>query len=135
MVFRNIAAGAALTLLATPAWADCQQEIDTLDQSVVAAETGAATGSGSLPATEHQQDVLSSGQESSEAPPMETAAGATGDVEATSKHQRQVIGQLDEETRSQAAALLGEAQEMAQAGNEEACLDKITEVKELIGTN
>lgn len=135
MIFRTLAAGAALTLLATPVWADCQEQINALDQAVVAAETGAATGDESLPATKHQEEVLSGANESSEEAPMETAAGATGDVEATTMHQRQAIRQLDEQTKSDAAVLIAEAQELAQAGEEEACLNKVSEIEELIGTN
>lgn len=132
---RTLTAGAALSLLAAPAWADCQQEIDALDSAVVTAETGAATGDAPLPATEHQEEVLSGEQGTSEEAPMETAAGATGDVEATSMHQRQVMAQLDEQTKSEAAVLLDEAQELAQAGKEEACMAKLGEVRDLIGTN
>ena len=129
------AAVSAAVAFAGPAWADCQEQIDALDQAVIAAETGAATGDEPLPATEHQEEVLSGEQQSMEEPPMETAAGATGDVEATTMHQRQVMQSLDEETKSEAAVLIAEAQDLAQAGDEQACLEKVSQIKELIGTN
>jgi hypothetical protein len=119
-----------MTLLAGPAWADCAQEIEALDETIVAAETGAAPQSGGLPATEHQEEVLSGDKE-----PMETAAGATGDVEAASPHQRQVTREVDDDTRAQASELVAEARVMAQAGDEEGCMAKVTETKELLGTN
>lgn len=139
MTFRTLAvptlaAGAALTILAAPAWADCQQEIEALDQAAVAAETG-ATSDAPLPATQHQKDVLSDEKTPSDEPPMETGAGATGDTDPTSMHQRQVMAGLDDQTRSEAAALLAEAEKLAQAGREQACLEKVAQVRELVGTN
>lgn len=131
MSLRILAAGAALTLLASPAWADCQEEIQALDQQIVAAETGATTGDESLPATEHQQEVL--GDEA----PHETAAGATGstgDVEATSPHQQQVVRELDDDTQAEASQMIDEARELAQAGDEQACMAKLAEIRELVGT-
>ncbi|MEQ9609634.1 MAG: hypothetical protein RLN99_18395, partial [Kiloniellaceae bacterium] len=72
-----------------------------------------------------------------EAPPMETAAGAagtggTGDVEATSPHQRQVVREIDDDTRGEASQLLAEAEELAAAGDEEACMTKLEEVRALL---
>jgi transaldolase len=56
-------------------------------------------------------------------------------VEAASPHQRQVTREVDDDTRAQASELVGEAREMAQAGDEEGCMAKVTETKELLGTN
>lgn len=125
-----LAAGAATVLLAGPAWADCTQEIEALDDAIISAETGAAPPDGDLPATEHQQQVLSG-----EEPPMETAAGATGEVEAASPHQRQVTREMDDDTRAQASELVNEARQMAEAGDEEGCMAKVNETRELLGTN
>ncbi|WP_340118708.1 hypothetical protein [Pelagibius sp. 7325] len=141
-----LAAGTAIALLGGPmlssgAWAACADETQALNQQIVAAETG-ATMQGDMPATEHQQEVMSgSGQTgdmpAGEAPPMETAAGATGtggtgDVEATSPHQRQVVRSIDEDARTEAAQLLAEAEDLAAAGDEAACMTKLEEVRALL---
>ena len=137
-----LAAGTALALLGAPmlsagAWAACADETQALNQQIVAAETGATT-QGDMPATEHQQEVLSGADKpAGEAPPMETAAGATGagstgDVEATSPHQRQVVRELDDDTRGEASQLLAEAEALAAAGDEDACMTKLEEVRALL---
>ena len=146
-----LAAGTALALLGAPmlsagAWAACADETQALNQQIVAAETGATT-QGDMPATEHQQEVLSgSGQTgdmpAGEAPPMETAAGATGadstgaggtgDVDATSPHQRQVVRELDDDTRTEASTLLAEAEALAAAGDEAGCMTKLEEARALL---
>jgi len=98
MALRALAATAALTLLAAPAWADCAEDIEALDAQVIAAETGATAADEDMPATEHQQEVLSGDSQGSQAtgedPPLETGAGTTGDVEAASPHQRQVTREV-----------------------------------------
>jgi hypothetical protein len=180
MTLRVLAAGAALSLLAGPAWADCAAEIEALDESIVAAETGAApqdsalpatqhqaevlspdaagagagAGAGAepgdeqaaeaadgagMPATEHQQQVLSGEQAPTEEAPVETGAGTatgsgSGDVEAASPHQREVVRELDDDTKTQASALTDEARELAAAGDEAGCLAKVGEAKALLGT-
>lgn len=164
MTLRFLAAGAALTLLAGPplagsAWADCAADIEALEPAVVTAETGAAPPSSELPATEHQAEVLE-GSEAGDAPavdaareagipasehqqevlsgdepPVETAAGPSGDVEAASPHQREATREVyDDETKAQASSLLAEARDLAAAGDEAGCQDKLTEAKQLIGT-
>jgi hypothetical protein len=158
MTPRVLAAGAALSLLAGPAWADCAADIEALDESIVAAETGAAAQDGSLPATEHQEEVLSGSEAGDDMPatehqqqvlsgeqapteeaPMETGAGTatgsgSGDVEAASPHQREVVRELDDDTKTQASALTDEARELAAAGDEAGCLAKVGEAKALLGT-
>ena len=159
MTLRVLAAGAALSLLAGPAWADCAAEIEALDETIVAAETGATTEAGSMPATKHQEEVLSgadpSDEEAADASrdagipatehqqqvlsggdaPLETGAGTSGaDVEAASPHQREAVRELDEDTKTQASELIDEARELSAAGNEEGCQDKVTEAKALLGT-
>lgn len=138
MTLRLAAAAAALTLVSFPAWADCAEDIETLDQAVVAAETGAAPADGGMPATEHQQEVLSddtqAGDTGAGEPPVETGAGPTGDVEAASPHQQQVTREAyDEETRAEAGALIEEARQLAEAGDEEACQAKVAEAEALLG--
>jgi hypothetical protein len=187
-----LAAGTALALLGAPmlsagAWAACADETQALNQQIVTAETGATT-QGDMPATEHQQEVLSGANETpgqtpeqapeqmpeqmsnspaaasdmpatehqqqvlsgsgqtpeqtgdmpaGDAPPMETAAGATGagatgDVEATSPHQRQVVREIDDETRDEASQLLAEAEALAAAGDEDGCMTKLEEARALL---
>src|SRR5690606_41045634 len=96
---RTLAAGAAMTLLAGSAWAACEDDIQALDEQMVTAETGSTPSGSDLPATEHQQEVLSGDNqavEQSDMPatkhqqevlsgdsgePLETGAGSSGDVE------------------------------------------------------
>jgi hypothetical protein len=159
MTLRVLAAGVALSLLAGPAWADCAAEIEALDESIVAAETGATAEDGSMPATQHQAEVLSGSEAgdnqaadaardagiptsehqqqvlSGEEAPVETGAGTSGaDVEAASPHQREVVRELDDDTKTQASALTDEARELAAAGDEADCLAKVGEAKALLGT-
>jgi len=136
MTLRSVAAAAALTLFTTPAWADCAQDIEALDEAMVAAETGDAPAPSGMPATEHQQEVLSGETQGAqgEAPPVETGAGPTGDVEAASPHQRQVTREVyDDETKAEAGALVEEARQLAQAGDEQACQAKVDEAEALLG--
>lgn len=139
MALRALAATAALTLLAAPAWADCAADTEALDAQVIAAETGAAAPGGDMPATPHQQEVLSGetqgSQATGEAPPLETGAGVTGDVEAASPHQREATREVtDDETRAEAGSLIAEARELAAAGDEAGCQDKLGEAEALLGT-
>jgi hypothetical protein len=129
-----LAAGAAIAFLSLPfaaARADCAADAAVLDDEIVAMETGAAPDAG-MPATEHQQDVLS-GQA-----PHETAAGPagsagdTGEVEAVSPHQSQVMRGFDEESRNTATLLLAEAQARADAGDEAGCQEKLEETRKLL---
>lgn len=136
MTLRLAAAAAALSLFTTPVWADCAQDIEALDQAMVAAETGDAPATSGMPATEHQEEVLSGdtqGAAQGEAPPMETGAGPTGDVEAASPHQRQVTREISDDERNEASALVEEARQLAQAGDEEACQAKVDEAEALLG--
>jgi len=137
-----LAAGTAIALLGAPvlsagAWAACADETQALNQQIVAAETGAAPG-GDMPATEHQQEVLSGAdkpagdQPAGEAPPMETAAGGTGDVPAISPHQRQAVRELSDDNRAEAAELLADAEDLAAAGDEDGCRAKLEEVRALL---
>ncbi|MEQ9608148.1 MAG: hypothetical protein RLN99_10820, partial [Kiloniellaceae bacterium] len=66
-----LAAGTAIALLGAPilssgAWAACADETQALNQQIVAAETGATT-QGDMPATEHQQEVMSGADKPGEA--------------------------------------------------------------------
>lgn len=134
MTLRLAAAAAALTLVSAPAWADCAQDIEALDQAIVAAETGDAPAESGMPATEHQQEVLSEEPQGAQGDaPMETAAGPTGDVEAASPHQRQVTREISDDERAEASALVEEARQLAEAGDEQACQAKLAEAEALLG--
>lgn len=153
MTLRVLAAGAAFalaagTVVAGPAWADCAADASALEEQVVAAETG-APAEGGMPATEHQAEVLSGDAQteasgmpatehqqqvlSGEEPPLETGAGATGDVEAASPHQREVVREVDDDSKAEAGTLIGEARELAAAGDEAGCQDKLGEAKQVLG--
>ena len=121
MPIRFLAASALATLLATPAFAACQDEISSLDQAVIAAETGAQ----SAPATEHQEQVMGGEQEDDTA--------EVGGVEAASPHQKQVVREIPDEDRTQASTLLTEARDSAEAGDEQGCMEKLAEAKKLLG--
>lgn len=142
-----VLAAAGALLLAVPARADCLQQIERIDRAVVAAETGASAEQSGMPATKHQEQVLSEEArvERSDMPASEhqkqvlsepdedrAAAGSLGDSNAASPHQRQVT-KLDEGTREQASSLVDEARRLAESGREQACLGKVAEAEELIG--
>jgi hypothetical protein len=122
---------AVLLVLAGPAFADCTKEIQSLSEAVTQAETGASSAATGLPATPHQEEVLAGTQQGEK----EEAAGASGAGQAdvpASPHQQQVL----KETQGggqQPADLIAEAREMAEAGDEEGCMQKVTEVKGLLG--
>jgi hypothetical protein len=130
MHIRILTLSALAMFLASPAFADCQQEISKLDEAVIATATGAETGDTDMPATVHQQQVLDENQTEGEA-----AEAATGSVEAVSPHQRDVLREVPDDDRTQATTLLSEARDMAAAGNEQGCMDKVAEVKTLLGIN
>ena len=120
----------AFMLLSTvPAFADCNQEIERLNEAVTQAETGASSAGSGLPATQHQEQVLA-GQQQGEAGAAGQSTAGQADVPA-SPHQQQVLAGA--QTRQQAADLIAEGREMAEAGNEEGCMQKGTEAKSLLG--
>jgi hypothetical protein len=130
---------AVVLLIAGPAWADCGQELEGLKQAVTQAETGASSTESGLPATQHQEEVLAGDQQGEEATAGAGAAGQ-GDVPA-SPHQEQAVaepaagppGGGDADAGQQAAELVAQADEMAKAGNEEGCMQKVAEAKDLLG--
>ncbi|MCT7378413.1 hypothetical protein [Chelativorans salis] len=129
MHMRILTASALALLLASPAFADCQEEVSNLEEAVIAAETGAETGETEMPATEHQEQALEEVQTEGET--ADTAV--TGSVEALSEHQREVLREMPDEDRTEASTVLREARDMAAAGDEEGCMDKLTEAKTLLG--
>ncbi|WP_163264082.1 hypothetical protein [Chelativorans alearense] len=130
MHMRILTASALALLLATPAFADCQEEVSSLDEAVIAAETGAETGETDMPATEHQEEALSEVETEDETADGSAAAGS---VEALSQHQREALREIPEDDRTEASTLLSEARDMAAAGDEQGCMDKLAEAKTLLG--
>jgi hypothetical protein len=121
---------AAMLLIAGPAFADCNREIERLNEAVTQAETGASTDA-ALPATPHQEEVLPGDQQSE----SEEAGGATSagqeDV-PVSPHQQQALTET-QGGDPQPADILAEARDMAEAGDEAGCMEKVTQVKDLLG--
>ena len=124
-------ASAIMVAIAGPAFADCDQEIRSLDEAVTQAETGASTDA-ALPATPHQEEVLAGGQQGGGAAgPSDTGQA---DVPA-SPHQQEVLAETPTGERGgqQPADLIAEARDMAKAGDEEGCMEKVTQAKDLLG--
>jgi hypothetical protein len=125
----NLATAAFGLLLATPAFADCKQDIESLDQAVIAAETGASTGETGMPATKHQEQVLQGQQQQD----SQTTGAIAGGGETTTPHQEQVTKEQPSD-KTRISDLLGQARKLADAGNEAGCREKVTELKALLGT-
>jgi hypothetical protein len=137
MSMRLLTTTAAVLLLAGPAFADCSQELEGLKEAVTQAQTGASSAGSGLPATQHQEEVLA-GDQGDEAA---AGAGAAGQADVpTSAHQEQVLTEPaagpaggDTDSGQQAADLVAQAGEMAKAGNEEGCMQKVAQAKDLLG--
>ena len=130
MSVRFLITSAALLAIAGPAFADCNQEIERLSEAVTQAETGASTDA-ALPATPHQEEVLAGDQQSE----SEEAGGATSAGQANvpaSPHQQEALAKT-EGGGQQPADILAEARDMAEAGDEAGCMEKVTRVKDLLG--
>ena len=129
MSMRIIAATALPLLLAAPAFADCGQELQKLEQATVSAETGASTKAGA-PVTKHQEEVVRGTQKGGS---QETMGSTGGQVKAVSPHQEQVIGERTAQSGERASQLMTEARKMADAGDEQGCAGKLAEIKNLLG--
>ena len=124
---------AAMLLIAGPAFADCSQEIESLKEAVTQAETGASSAQSGIPATEHQEEVLAGDQQSEES---ESGAGVAGQADVpASPHQEQTLAEpaAGADSGQQAAELVAQAGEMSEAGDEEGCMEKVTQAKDLLG--
>ncbi|PDT32716.1 MULTISPECIES: hypothetical protein [Sinorhizobium] len=127
MSIRLVAATAVTLLLAAPAFADCRQELEKLDQAIVSAETGGSGGA----VTQHQEKVTAGEQKKGVGTEI---TGSTGtQTEAISPHQEQVTGTRTGESADKPSTLAAEARKMADAGDEAGCMKKLTEIKGLIG--
>jgi hypothetical protein len=130
MLIRLFTIAAATLWFAFPAVADCRAELKNLEQPTVTAETGAVTDKSGMPATKHQEEVLPGKQQGSG---TETAGSTTGAVEAISPHQKQVTGQASGKPTDKIGQLTTEARKMVEAGDERGCLNKVAELKSLMG--
>lgn len=130
MAIRIASAAIALLLLAGPAFADCEEDIREVEEAAVAARTGAPAGESGMAATQHQSETLAGEQETT---------GATGTTESTtapaSRHQEEAIEgeEASGDMASEATSLIEEAKELAAAGDEEGCTEKLTEAKSVLG--
>ena len=131
---RLLITSALMLVMAGPAFADCAEELQALDEAVVQAETGASPDA-ALPATPHQEQVLEGNQqgETGERSGGPSSAGMA-DVPAT-PHQQQALQEAPsgEGDGQHPAELVADAREMAAAGDEEGCMQKVAEVKGLLG--
>jgi hypothetical protein len=135
MSIRFLTTSAVIVLISGPAFADCSQEIQSVKEAVSQAETGASSAETGLPATKHQEQVLEGDQQSDKGA---AGAGAAGQADVpASPHQQQVLadpaGGGDAASGQQATDLVAQAGEMAEAGNEEGCMQKVSQAKDLLG--
>jgi hypothetical protein len=138
MSMRFLTTTAVILVLAGPASADCDQEIAGLQEAVTQAETGASSAGTGLPATQHQDEVLAGDQQGDKA-----AAGGDAAAQADvpeSPHQEQVLAEPSAgpagghaDSGQQAADVIAQASDMAEAGNEEGCLQKVKQAKDILG--
>jgi len=127
MSVRLLTTSAVLLVLAGPAFADCKQEIQSLNEAVTEAETGASPTSTGMPATPHQKEVLADKQGTDTG----ASTAAQTDVPA-SPHQEQVLAK-SADGKQEPAELISAARDMAAAGDEGGCMQKVSEVKALLG--
>jgi hypothetical protein len=122
-------ASAFALLFTGPAFADCDQAVQDLKEMATQAETGAGGAGSALPTSPHQEQVLA-GKQQGETGPTGQSAADQSDM-AASPHQQQVLagGQADQ----QLSELVAEASEMADAGDEQGCMQKVSQAKGLLG--
>jgi hypothetical protein len=136
----RLTVSAVVLLVAGPAFADGTQEVESLKEALTQGETRASGAETGFPATRHQEQVLAGDQQGDESA---VGAGAAGPADVpASPHQQQVLapaagssGGSDAMAVQHAADLLAAAGEMSQAGNEEGCMQKVTEARDLLGKN
>jgi hypothetical protein len=98
---------------------------------VIRAETGASADA-TLPATPHQEQVLTGSQQGGGA--AGPGSAGQGDV-PSSPHQQQVLAgaQGSEGGAQEPADLIADARDMASAGNEDGCMQKVAQLKSALG--
>ncbi|WP_213286819.1 hypothetical protein [Bradyrhizobium sp. sGM-13] len=130
MSTRIVTAAAFALILASPAFADCNQELKALEPNVVAAGTGASPSESGTPGTKHQEEVLAGKQKSAE---PETTGSTAAAVQPTSPHQEQVTSKSSTQRTEHANQLMAEARKMSEAGDEPGCMKKAAELKDVLG--
>jgi hypothetical protein len=105
---------------------NCNQELKALEQNVVSAETGASPSESGMPATKHQKELLAGKQKSGQ---PETTGSTAGAVEPTSPQSGAVTGTQSAEHASQ---LMAEARKVSEAGDEQECMKKVAELKDIL---
>jgi hypothetical protein len=126
---RFLITSAFVLLIAVPAFADCNEEIQGLNEAVAQAETGASGAGTGVPTTPHQEQVLA-GKQQGETGATGQSAASQADVPA-SPHQEQVLA--GGQTGQHPTDLIAEARDLAKAGNEEGCMQKVIQAKSLLG--
>ncbi|HWK63319.1 MAG TPA: hypothetical protein VNS34_00150 [Rhizobiaceae bacterium] len=127
MLMRTVTISGFVLILASPALADCMQELTALEPSVVSAETGATTNQSGMPVTKHQEETLAGKQVDKE------TTGSTGEVKPTTPHQEQVTGKRSDQSAEHPSKVMADAKKMAQGGDEQGCMNKLTDLKEMLG--
>ena len=130
MSMRLAATTAFALLLAGPAFADCNAELKNLDQAAVSAETGASTNQAGVPMTKHQKEVLGSKKQASD--PATTGSTSSG-VKTITPHQEEVTKQSAGAEADQLSRMMMDARKMADAGDEQGCMNKVTDLKKMMG--
>jgi hypothetical protein len=139
MFMRCLTTTAVIVLISGPAFADCAQEIQSLKEAVTQMETGTSSAETGLPATKHQEQALAGDQQGDKSTAGAGAAGQTDVPE--SPHQQQVLAEPaagatsggNAASSQQATDLITQASDMAEAGNEEGCMQKVAATKDLLG--
>jgi hypothetical protein len=129
MFARLLITSASALLFTGPAFADCNQAIQDLKEMVNQAETGAGSAASALPTSPHQEQVLA-GKQQGETGATGQSAADQSDM-AASPHQQQVLA--GGEAGQQLSELVAEASKMADAGDEQGCMQKVSQAKGLLG--
>ncbi|TIQ36252.1 MAG: hypothetical protein E5X48_10705 [Mesorhizobium sp.] len=130
MSIRIATASAFILAIASPAFADCGQELKALEPNVTTAETGAVPNKSGIPATKHQAEVMTGKQQGGN---TEITGSTAGAVKPTTPHQEQVTGARSGQSAEHPSQLMAEARKMFQAGDERGCMKKLAELKDSLG--
>ncbi|WFP78314.1 hypothetical protein [Mesorhizobium sp. WSM4906] len=130
MSIRMAIASASILAFASPAFADCGQELKALEPNVTTAETGAVSNKSGIPATKHQAEVLGGKQQGGN---TEVTGSTAGAVKPATPHQEQVTGARSGQSAEHPSQLMAEARKMSQAGDEQGCIKKLAELKNALG--
>ncbi|WP_287055537.1 hypothetical protein [Mesorhizobium sp.] len=129
MSIRIATASAFILAIASPAFANCTQELKALEPNIITAETGAVPNKSGIPATKHQTEVMAGKQHGN----TEVTGSTAGTVKPTTPHQEQVTGDRSAQGAEHPSELMAEARKMSQAGDEQGCMKKLAELKDALG--